>query len=582
MERPYDFSDGTLFYKIIDKAAKTVSVTCETDDEPFYENPPSGEVEIPARVCHNGAIFTVVKIEYNAFEGCHHLASINIPSSVREIGSGTFDPCSALDAIDVHPDNPTYCSEAGVLLSKDKSILIAHPVGKKTAEYSIPHGVTAIEFDAFGNCPQLKKIEVPHSVEEISIETFDQCLALSVINIDSENPVYSSENGVLFNREKTLLIKCPRGKRGDFAIPDTVIEIGEFAFAGCAGLEKIDIPDSVTTIGGSAFDGCTGLATIRIPNSVTRIDEYAFWECRGLTEITIPNSAEEIAPHAFGCNTLTSILVESGNKRFCSVDGILFNHDKSTLAQYPAGRIASHYAIPDSVSQIGDGAFTDCKHLTHVEIPSTVTAIGSDAFWKCNGIAALTIPDSVTQIGNSAFADCESLKKIALPNSLTTIEWDLFRGCTTLAQIALPTSVTEVKGAAFADCLSLKKIALPDKLTAIEWMLFKGCTALTQVCMPNSIARIEEYAFVDCTALTAVTIPRSVDEIGPCAFDGCTALESITLHITNPNQIRVHDFQVFTNVPKDTCTLHVPAGCKARYAAAEIWKDFENIVEIGI
>ena len=191
---------------------------------------------------------------------------------------------------------------------------------------------------------------------------------------------------------------------------------------------------SVTSIGYMAFSGCTGLTSVTIPNSVTSIGEAAF-AFTGLTSVTIPNSVTSIGDDAFvACSGLTSINVASDNPNYCSVNGVLFNKNQTTLISYPGGK-QGVYTIPNSVTSIGESAFSDCYGLTSVTIPNSVTSIGEYAFQVCSGLTSVTIPNSVTSIGDHAFSHCDGLTSVTIGNSVTSIGDEAFRGCSGLTSV---------------------------------------------------------------------------------------------------------------------------------------------------
>ena len=218
----------------------------------------------------------------------------------------------------------------------------------------------------------IKKVIIPETVEYIGAGyVFDRLYCLENIEVNIANENYSSQDGVLFNKNKTELLRCPEGKTGAYQIPNSVVSIGEYAF----------------------YD-CDGLTSITIPNSVTSIGDYAFRYCYSLTEIN----------------------VDASNKNYSSQDGVLFDKNKTVIIQYPIGNTRASYNIPDSVTSIGDYAFEDCDGLTSVTILNSVTSIGDYAFGGCNNLTSITIPNSVTSIEYGAFYACEKLTDIYILN----------------------------------------------------------------------------------------------------------------------------------------------------------------------
>ncbi len=357
---------------------------------------------------------------------------------------------------------------------------------------------------------------------------------------DSDAPWYSS-----------------RASIKEVSIGNSVTSIGDHAFRGCSSLTSVTIPNSVTRIGNYAFDGCSSLTSVTLPNSVTSIGVEAFYSCSSLTSITLPNSVTSIGSSAFSyCTSLTSIDVAADNANYCSVDGVLFNKDKTTLVAYPGGG-PSTYTIPNSVTRIGNYAFSGCRSLTSVTIPNSVTSIGERAFSYCSSLTSVTIPNSVTSIGDGAFARCTSLTSITIGNSVTSIGDEAFFGCTSLTSVTIGNSVTSIGEGAFY-----------------------GCTSLTSVTIPNSVTSIGGGAFEYCSSLTSVTIPNSVTSIGAYAFYECTSLTSVTNEATTPQAITAND-NVFYNVPISKIPLYVPAQSIDLYKAAAVWKKFASILPIS-
>jgi len=277
---------------------------------------------------------------------------------------------------------------------------------------------------AFAGCSNITSITIPNSVINIEDQSFAGCTSLATINVDTNNTNYSSEHGVLYNKNKTTLVAYPGGKTGAFTIPDNVTSIGEWAFSNCTNLTNITIPDNVTNIGEWAFGFCSGLTSVTIKNGVTRIEGWAFFGCSGLTNIIIPDSVTSIGDQAFrNCTSLASITIPDS---VTSIGGAAF-YDTTWFDNQPnglvyAGKVAYEYkgdmpantriTLLDGTKEITDAAFFNCTNLTSITIPNSVTNIGFVAFSGCSGLTNVTVPNSVTSIGEAAFQLCTRLTSV--------------------------------------------------------------------------------------------------------------------------------------------------------------------------
>ena len=263
---------------------------------------------------------------------------------------------------------------------------------------TIPSSVTSIGEEAFYACKSLTSVTIPDSVTSIGKRAFMWCSALPSVTIPNSVTIIGKE---AFSGCKSLT---------SVTIPNSVTSIANGVFVGCSSLAGVTIPSSVTSIGDEAFSGCKSLTSVTIPNSVTSIGDEAFSYCTSLTNVTIPKSVTQIGFGAFsGSNAV--ITVASGNSKYCSVAGALYNKQKTTLF-YPGMIKEGSFRIPNSVTTIANSAFKGCSALTGVTIPDSVTSIGNRTFWCCSALTSFTIPKSVTNIEEYAFGWCKSLADV--------------------------------------------------------------------------------------------------------------------------------------------------------------------------
>ncbi len=329
--------------------------------------------------------------------------------------------------------------------------------------------VTSIGDSAFFGCTSLTNLTVANSVTSIGDCAFGDCTGLTSVTIGN------SVTGIGWG----AFVSCTG--LTSVTIPNGVTSIGVGTFNGCTSLTSVTIPKSVNAIGDEAFYGCSGLTSVTIPDSVTTIGNEAFYGCSGLTSVTIPNSITSLGLGALDwCDNLSAITVDALNPAYSSVDGVLFNHDQSTLIRYPRARAGSQYSIPTSVTNIGGEAFVRCYQLTSVTIPDSVINIGFGAFVSCTGLTSITIPDGVTSI-ESAFSGCSGLTSVMIPNSVTSIGSYAFCDCISLTSVTIPDSVTGIGDAAFVSCTGLTSVTIPDRVTSIRDNAFDGCDNLQEV-----------------------------------------------------------------------------------------------------
>jgi len=355
--------------------------------------------------------------------------------------------------------------------------------------------VTAIDTRAFVNCTSLLSVNIPYSVTSIGVNAFSDCSNLAAIWVDEGNRYYCSDAaGVLYNKDKSVLIRAGYAFCGTYEIPDSVKIIEKIAFERCKQLTGITIPDSVQKIGQSAFVGCFGLTGVVIPDSVTEIGDAAFHLCKTMKYVKLSNSLNTIPFMAFeSCYALQTVV------------------------------------IPENVSVIGEGAFGFCNSLSTVILPKTVVTLGSGAF---NYGAQKTIYYSGTQsqweaivkLGGAAYGP-------AVPDKTTIIcDYEI-----NPALYYLDYTVADDKVIITGYTGSAAEVVIPDTIagmpvTAIGDSAFCNNTTMTKVVIPEGVTHIEDSAFRGCNQLESVSIPDSVSEVGEWAFEGCDKLQYNIYH----------------------------------------------------
>ncbi len=401
-------------YRIYIKSVNIGNSVTSIGDRAFYYHNSLTSVTIGKSVTSIGAY---------AFTYCGNLTSITIPDSVTSIGAYAFTVCDSLTKIEVDTNNKYYSNdEYGVLFNKDKKTLIQYPIGNTRAKYTIPDSVTGIGYNAFyscgsltdvtigksvtsigayvlAGCHNLTSVTIPESVTSIGKAAFRYCPNLTSITIPDS--VTSISDDTFYNCKSLTSITIPDSvtsignaafrycnSLNSITIGNSVTSIGNEAFYWCDSLTSVVIPDSVTSIGDDAFAYCNSLTSVTIGNSVTSIGEDAFFDCDSLTSIIIPDSVTSIGHNAFySCDSLTKIEVDTNNKYYSNDEyGVLFNKDKTTLIRYPIGNTETEYTIPDSVTNIGHSAFSNCNSLTDVTIGKSVTSIGAYTFGWCSSL----------------------------------------------------------------------------------------------------------------------------------------------------------------------------------------------------
>lgn len=320
------------------------------------------------RACNGLTVFTtpelLTKLGTRVFQNCANLTQVNIKDNVKIIGDGLreryamdiqpsdfFLGCVSLTAINVSEDNPYLSSQDGVLFDKEKTELIAYPIGKNTNNYSIPDTVQHINRYSFYEC-NLESLEIPSTVTTIWPNAFAYSSNLiSVVFPEGVKKICGE-----------AFIGCTSLK--SITIPSSATNIINGAFSQCTSLERVAFSEGVTTIQKSLFSSCSSLKHLDFPTSLVSIEYGAFMNCTSLESVYIPSNVSMIDTCAFyGCSSLLEFNIDSDNPYFSFENGALFSKDRSTLLLYLSANDQTEYTVPDYVTSIGELAFFNCGNL---------------------------------------------------------------------------------------------------------------------------------------------------------------------------------------------------------------------------
>ncbi len=448
----------------------------------------------------------VVSIAGRAFNASKTLTAVYVPSTVKDIGDSAFFGCNNLDRVSIQGGNLKIGNRAFAGCRSLKRVVF-NGAAAELGDYAFWHcskiaiyytqNVTAIgecafigsglsgELDlrgakniksgAFNGC-EITSITFGKNLSAIGPSAFFNCDDLNEIKLSDENDEYVYVDGCLIRRsDNTLVLGLASA-----VIPETVVSIGDYAFAYRKNLSEIAIPSSVTAIGSYAFADCENLKTIEVSESVKSIQSCVFKSCVSLTKATwrtlvsVPDSAFE------GCSALTDVKLSN-------------------------------------VTKIGERAFSGCIGLKEIILPQSLTEIGEYAFNK-TALASITLPQSIDKVGNGWFSDCKYLETVNFDGKIKEIGNSAFIGCISLKNIEIPSSVVSIGNSAFNSCTSLKNIEIPSSVVSIGKFAFIGCSALSEVLFNEGLKTIGESAFHSCKSLSSVQWPLSLEEIGASAF----------------------------------------------------------------
>ena len=568
-------------------------------------------------------------VRTGAFQCVANLIKLTLPASLKESPSSAeftgYSSAAKLANIEVATGNTAFKSIDGVLVSLDGKKLIAYPNAKPGAASSLPayqgvigqpsasvykipdgveivgqaafaqvNGLTAIELNevkilekgAFDKQTKLRNVRLGSSVDTIEEGAFGGNQNLTAFDVDPLNPNYTSDDGVIYNADKTELVLFPGGKGGEYTTLPTTTKIRRRAFYYNNVLAKVNFNKDLEVIDGDAFQATTELKniTFEAPARVKSIGTFAF-QGSGLTELNIPASLQTVDWNAFGFSKLKKITVADGSQ-LQSINKEAFNGCKD-LEEFT-------FEGSSTLNKIQKDAFSGDDKLKSFVIPEKVTVLERGAFNGASGLETITFkqPATMTIIGEGAFQGAQALKKIELPSTVTTISKDAFNTCSSLTEIVVPASVTSIDPTGFQECAKLEKFTVDKNnnvYSSVDGFLlskdkkilksFPPAKANTYYTMlPPTIETIGKQAFYYVQALENVTIPEKVKKIEDFAFDRVGNLNTIAFLGKTPiTDVAPSAFNP-ANVDKSKIDLSVRKDAKAAFDSDPLWSQFRTRV----
>ena len=462
-----------------------------------------------------------------AFANKSSITSVTIPESIKEIQARAFSGCSNLEAIYYNAKHAkvTYSSAVTMWYDSGKNSGVDLVIGSEVSyiadclflDFTKLKSVRFEENDnemtiygAFGGCTGIVDFYIP------SIEW------LCGVNLGSRfaNPMYFADNvyvgdeiltELVFPSDITAIGKytfvgCPVN---NVVIPEGVKTIGVSAFES-AKMTSLTLPDSLELIGDNAFYYCESLKSLSIPQGVTEIKNHAFDYCTGLTEIYFnADGLKDIYQDGLPTDHFNNVGTGS--------DGVVLTigKDVTRVPRYLLGSsskiVSVKFETGSICERIEDYAFDQIDVLVDVELPISLKSIGICAF-RLTGITDIAIPSSVTEIGQSAFSQCDKLKGLSIGTGVVTIGSYAFENCTSLTAITIPGNVKTVGQKAFIGCTGITSLTVTEGVQTIASDAFKDLTGLKTLYLPKSVTSLPYASFYSCTSLTDVYYAGTKDD----------------------------------------------------------------------
>ena len=508
-----------------------------------------------------------------AFSNCSSLKAISLPTDLKSVGEFAFSDCSSLETLNL-PSGITTIGNYAVRYCENLTSV------------TLPSGLISIGDRAFENCYSLTSLEFPSSLTTLGELVFAGCSNLTSLTLHSNltdvksNYLFGGASNYNNLKDVRYIIDSDLETYLQSNHPIFYeINCGIKYYLNDQEITTLEIPSGITSIGDGVFLSNKSLTNLTLSSKVSSIGISAFYYCDNLKDVRY-YIYDDLATY-----------IQNGHPDFY-VGGIKYYWNDQEITTLE---------IPTSVTSIGNNAFYGCSGLTTLNLPSNVTSIGDRAFGGCSNLTSVDLPSSITKMGDFVFFYCEKLSNVNLPSDITTISTGAFGGCSSLQNINLPSGVTTIGDNAFYDCSNLTNVTLPSALASIGDYAFRGCSNLTNVILPSAFTAIGNVAFSGCSNLANVTLSSNITSIGTYAFQNCINLKNLTIskdvtsikdiafnnsyddlelesvYVAWQNPIEAGSF--FNRIKISNCTLYVPQGTKEAYANADIWKDFENIIE---
>ena len=362
--------------------------------------------------------------------------------------------------------------------------------GASLSGITIPPSVTQIKQSCFREAHGLAAIDVPASVTNIGIWAF-AATDLATINVDEANPSYFSIGGILFSKDTSTLVECPRGKSGAIVLPQTTRHIAPCAFSDCNAITSVSLPDGLASIDFWAFMGANHLNNIIIPSAVSYLGDNLF----------------------AGCSSLASLTIAAGNTHYYMDGMAIYSTGGDTLVS--CHKSADSIFLPSTLRVVYGFAFN--PNVKYVHVPDGVTVIGDNTF-AYSSLRSIDLPSHLERIEAYAFDYCSSLVRVGMPATLDTMGRGCFELCTHLTAIDLPSGLRTIPREAFMYCTALAHITLGDDVETIDSYAFGNC-AMTELHLPPSLRVIRYEAFWKGRKMNNVVFSAPVDTIEFGAFD---------------------------------------------------------------